>query len=87
VYRYYRNIIEKISIIKENYIVKGRNFNETEYSVYFPVLIRKTGGDEVKRVYYTMTETSLRERPNKITITYTNNMHSRKCDNSIVLNK
>lgn len=58
-----------------------------EYSVYFSLLIRETGGDEVKRGYYAMRETSLTDRANKIIITYTNNRHSRKGDNSTVLNR
>ena len=34
-----------------------------------------------------MRETSVRDRANKIIITYTNNRHSRKGDNSTILNK
>jgi hypothetical protein len=40
--------------------------------------MRETGCDEVKRGYYAMRETSLRDRANKIIITYTNDRHSRK---------
>lgn len=58
-----------------------------EYSVYFSLLIRETSRDEVKRGYYAMRETSVRDRANKIIITYTNNRHSRKGDNSTVLNR
>lgn len=72
---------------KKRIVLLKRGFLTNRVFGLLSVLIKDTGGNEVKRGYNAMRETSLRDRSYKITITYTNNRHSRKGDNSTVLNK